>query len=45
MHISAIKIYNYRSFLETERLSFSPGFNLIVGANSVGKSSILLCLS
>jgi energy-coupling factor transporter ATP-binding protein EcfA2 len=45
MRISSARIRNYRSILDSGPLSFSPGFNVIVGANNVGKSSLLLCLA
>jgi hypothetical protein len=45
MHIESVRIKNYRSILDSTALTFSPGFNLVVGANNVGKSSILLCLA
>ena len=45
MHIDSVSIQNYRSILDSGTLSFSPGFNLVVGANNVGKSSLLLCLA
>jgi hypothetical protein len=45
MHIESIQVTNYRSIFDSDRLKFSPGFNLIVGANNVGKSSLLLCLA
>jgi energy-coupling factor transporter ATP-binding protein EcfA2 len=45
MHIQSIRIRNYRGFEDSQTLNFSPGFNLIVGANNVGKSSLLNCLA
>lgn len=45
MYIESVRIKNYRSILDSAMLTFSPGFNLVVGANNVGKSSILLCLA
>jgi len=45
MHIQGARIRNYRSILDSGELSFQGGFNLIVGANNVGKSSLLLCLA
>ncbi len=45
MHIKSVRIRNYRSFFDSRELSFSPGVNLVVGANNVGKSSLLLCLA
>jgi energy-coupling factor transporter ATP-binding protein EcfA2 len=45
MRIESIRIQNYRSIPDSGELRFEPGFNLIVGANSVGKSSLLSCLA
>jgi hypothetical protein len=45
MRLESVRIYNYRSFLDSGKLSFSAGFNLVVGANNVGKSSLLACLA
>jgi energy-coupling factor transporter ATP-binding protein EcfA2 len=45
MRLKSIRIQNYRSFLDSGKLSFSAGFNLVVGANNVGKSSLLECLA
>lgn len=45
MRVDSIRIHNYRSILDSQDLAFSPGFNLIVGANNVGKSSLLHCLA
>jgi energy-coupling factor transporter ATP-binding protein EcfA2 len=45
MRIDSVRVRNYRSILDSGSISFSPGFNVIVGANNVGKSSLLLCLT
>jgi energy-coupling factor transporter ATP-binding protein EcfA2 len=45
MYIESARITNYRSILDSGSLTFSPGFNLVVGANNVGKSSLLHCLA
>jgi energy-coupling factor transporter ATP-binding protein EcfA2 len=45
VRIESIRILNYRSMLDSRELSFSAGFNLVVGANNVGKSSLLACLA
>ena len=48
MRVTALKLANFRA-LETAELRFQPGFNLIVGVNGVGKTSVLdslrVCLS
>ena len=40
MRVKTLSIGNLRA-VETAELSFKPGFNLIVGVNGVGKSSVL----
>lgn len=45
MRIESVWIRNYRSFRDSGEITLSPGWNLIVGANNVGKSSLLDCLS
>ena len=48
MRITSLKLTNIRS-IETAEFRFQPGFNLIVGVNGVGKSTVLdasrICLS
>jgi ABC-type cobalamin/Fe3+-siderophores transport system ATPase subunit len=41
MHISHLKISNYKSFFKTTEFCFEPGFNILLGANSSGKSTVL----
>ena len=41
MHIQAVAIANYKSFLEKQTIYLEPGFNLLVGTNNAGKTSIL----
>lgn len=41
MHIKSIGITNYKSFYERQILYLEPGFNLLVGSNNSGKTSIL----
>jgi predicted ATPase len=45
MHFSKFKLENYKSFRSTENLSFTPGFNVIVGRNDVGKTALVEGLS
>ena len=40
MHIETLRITNIRA-IETAELRFSPGFNLLVGVNGVGKTTVL----
>ena len=41
MHIETVTITNYKSFLEKQTLHFEPGFNLLVGTNNAGKTTVL----
>src|SRR3954464_13567085 len=40
MRITTLKLANLRA-IETAEFRFQPGFNLIVGVNGVGKSTVL----
>ena len=40
MRVDALQLANFRA-LESADLSFAPGFNLLVGVNGVGKTSVL----
>lgn len=41
MHIESVSIENYKGFLDRQTLRFEPGFNLLVGANNAGKTTVL----
>ncbi len=41
MRIEKIAITNYKSFLETQKIQFEQGFNLLLGSNNAGKTSVL----
>ena len=41
MHIESVALTNYKSFLERQILNLEPGFNLLVGTNNAGKTSVL----
>lgn len=43
MHLSSIALSNLRQF-EEETFEFSPGFNLLVGENGAGKTTIIRAL-
>jgi predicted ATPase len=45
MHISRFKVYNYKSFRESQDLELRPGFNVIVGQNDAGKTALLQAIS
>ena len=41
MHIQSVSIENYKSFLDCQTLHLESGFNLLVGSNNSGKTTIL----
>ena len=41
MHIESVAVGNYKSFLEKQTIHLEPGFNLLVGTNNAGKTSVL----
>ena len=41
MHIKHLVIENYKSFSATTEFEFEPGFNILLGANSSGKTTVL----
>lgn len=41
MYLKQLKITNYKSFYETTEFNFELGFNVLLGANSSGKTSVL----
>lgn len=45
MHIANFRIENYKSFRATDEVQLSPGFNVIVGQNNVGKTALVEALS
>ncbi|MEG3876699.1 AAA family ATPase [Microcoleus sp. herbarium7] len=45
MFISKFQLFNYKSFLDSGLLEFSPGINIIVGQNNSGKTALLEALS
>src|ERR1041385_1081374 len=45
MHIASFKIENYKSFRETPEVALTPGFNVVVGQNNVGKTALVEALS
>jgi hypothetical protein len=45
MHIATLQVNNYKSFSSSEELRFTPGFNVIVGQNNVGKTALVEALS
>ena len=45
MRISSFRLKNYKSFVDSEEIEFSEGFNVIVGPNNAGKTTLLEALS
>jgi AAA ATPase domain/RecF/RecN/SMC N terminal domain len=45
MYLKRLTISNYKSFFEPKVFEFEPGFNVLLGANSSGKSSVLEAIS
>jgi predicted ATPase len=41
MHIESVAITNYKSFHERQTLDLEPGFNLLLGTNNAGKTTVL----
>lgn len=44
MHITKLLISNFKSYRQTAPVLLGPGFNVIVGQNSAGKSALIECL-
>jgi AAA15 family ATPase/GTPase len=45
MYIARFQVENYKSFLSSQELHLTPGFNVIVGQNNVGKTALVEALS
>jgi predicted ATPase len=41
MYISKVLVTSYKSYLESGEIEFKPGFNVVVGQNSAGKTALL----
>jgi hypothetical protein len=41
MHVESVSIENFKTFFERQRFELEPGFNLLVGANNAGKTTVL----
>lgn len=41
MHVETIAIENYKVFLDRQEIHLAPGFNLLVGSNNSGKTTVL----
>jgi predicted ATPase len=44
MYISKFQVVNYKSYRETGEIELWPGFNIVVGQNSAGKTALLEAL-
>ncbi|WP_277926150.1 MULTISPECIES: AAA family ATPase [Nostoc] len=45
MFIKNLQVFNYKSYLDSGLMEFSPGINIIVGRNNSGKTSLLEVLT
>jgi hypothetical protein len=45
MHISKFQIVNYKSYRDSGEVEFKPGFNILTGQNSAGKTALLEALT
>ncbi|OYD90238.1 chromosome segregation protein SMC [Nostoc sp. 'Peltigera membranacea cyanobiont' 210A] len=45
MYLSKFQLFNYKSFFNSGLLEFTPGINIIVGQNNVGKTALLEALT
>lgn len=41
MYLKRLTISNYKSFFEPKEFNFEPGFNVLLGGNSSGKTTVL----
>ena len=44
MYIKSLQIENYKSFGQSTKITFSKGFNVVIGKNGVGKTALLEAL-
>lgn len=45
MYISKFQVLNYKSYQDSSEVEFKPGFNVITGQNSAGKTALLEALT
>lgn len=45
MHISKLQVFNYKSYRDSTEIELKPGFNIITGQNSSGKTALLEALT
>src|SRR5262249_42351507 len=41
MHISKVQVTSFKSYHDSGEVEFKPGFNIVVGQNSAGKTALL----
>jgi recombinational DNA repair ATPase RecF len=41
MHISKFQVLNFKSYRDSNEIELKPGFNIITGQNSAGKTALL----
>lgn len=41
MLLTGLRVQNYKSYFDTGQITLSPGFNVIVGQNNVGKTALV----
>ncbi|MFZ1009737.1 MAG: AAA family ATPase, partial [Candidatus Sulfotelmatobacter sp.] len=45
MHISKLQVFNYKSYRDSTEIDLKPGFNIVTGQNSSGKTALLEVLT
>jgi AAA15 family ATPase/GTPase len=45
MYIARFQIKNYKSFLSSQEIELTSGFNVVVGQNNAGKTALVEALS
>src|SRR6266699_4105749 len=45
MYIAKFQVNNYKSFLSSQEVDLTPGFNVVVGQNNAGKTAFVEALS
>jgi AAA15 family ATPase/GTPase len=45
MYIAKFQVQNYKSFLSSQEVNLTSGFNVVVGQNNAGKTALVEALS
>jgi predicted ATPase len=45
MFLKKFKLFNYKSYIDSESIEFTPGINIIIGQNNSGKTALLEALT